>query len=148
MVREALLKFQSPSIRLWWVRTAVESEFQQILQSDRVREEVSQSVTCKLIGLRPRGSETKKLFGMYFFLNIIYSTFIVLKWEKVLKNLVWFLWHVNGILLTKMVIGSLQEKPKVEFLIGNIIFSRKKSNLLRGLTFSQFGLIFTVLCAL
>ena len=39
MVREALLKFQSPSIRLWWVRITTVLEFQQIC----LRESVSQS---------------------------------------------------------------------------------------------------------
>ena len=67
MVREALLKFQSPSIRLGGAAVAIDKSKKSISQSfnksaslsHSVRESGSQSGTFTIIGLRPRGSETK-----------------------------------------------------------------------------------------
>ena len=63
MVREALLKFQSPSIRLWWVSTAGDMLTVRVSTNlpQSGREGGSQSGTFTLIGFRPRGSETKSL---------------------------------------------------------------------------------------
>ena len=68
MVREAILKFQSPSIRLWSIRAAGDKSekysSQSFNKSSRGREGVKelgcQSGTFTIIGLRPRGSETKR----------------------------------------------------------------------------------------
>ena len=54
MVREVLLKFMSPSIRLTWVTVWVSTNL-----TESGSQGGSQSGRFTLIGLRPRGSETK-----------------------------------------------------------------------------------------
>ena len=62
MVREALLKFQSPSIRLWWDRTAAVSEFQQICLSQGVSQGVREGGRESVSHMQAYRSQTQRVW--------------------------------------------------------------------------------------
>ena len=74
MVREALLKFQSPSIRLWWVRVVGEKSERSPVRVEAISAGVSQSVSqgqADLLG-SDQGSEPKtKVCFNYYLLEYI-----------------------------------------------------------------------------